>query len=488
MSRSPAVTRPRRSSIRALFAVAAIHAAVLLLAAPAGSLGAQITDRARLVTALDSAARAHVEHPMVAGISVAVVRGRDTLLMKGYGLADMEWSVPTPADASASYEIGSVTKQFTATAILQLVEQGKLDLDEDFTKYLPDYDSHGHRIPLRRLLDHTSGIRGYTEMPVFGELAMKKLPRDSLVSLVESEPLDFEPGTAQIYNNSAFFLLGLIIEKVSGESYEDYIGKHVFGPAGMTSSYYCSESKVHERKAHGYDGGPNGLVLKGYLDHTWPFAAGSLCSTAGDLVRWNQSLHGGRILTPASYTAMTTPMPLIDGTALSYGMGIGVGRRGADRRISHGGGINGYVSDLQYFPDQDLTIVVLQNSTGPQGAGALGGALAGLILGPVPPPTAVPFTGDPAAFVGEYAGPARGAHMHMIVSRVGDRLAFRGGTPEQLARPVPAGQGAGGGPTYVGNNEWAAGGTTLRFVVADGKATELRMIQGSGIYVLRRVK
>ena len=234
-------------------------------------------DRAALVAALDSAARAHAEQEMVAGVSVAVVQGADTLLMAGYGSADLEWGVPTPPDGGASYEIGSVTKQFTAAAILLLAERGDLDLDADASTYVPEFDFKGRSVPLRRLLDHTSGIKGYTEMPVFGELAMMDLPRDTLVTLVESEPFEFEPGTAAIYNNSAYFLLGLVIEAVSGQSYEDFVAENLFGPLGMEDSYYCSESAIRQDRAHGYDGTPDGLIRKRYLDHTWPYAAGSSC-------------------------------------------------------------------------------------------------------------------------------------------------------------------------------------------------------------------
>jgi len=447
-----------------------VLAAVIAVGLPVRA-GAQITDRARLVAAMDSAARAHAALPAVAGISVAVVRGQDTLLMHGYGSADLEWSVPTPADASASYEIGSVTKQFTATAILQLVEQGKLDLDADFTKYLPEFDTHGHAVPLRRLLDHTSGIKGYTEMPVFGELAMKKLPRDTLVSLVEAQPFEFEPGTAQIYNNSAFFLLGLIIGKVSGQSYEDYIAANVFAPAGMTDSYYCSESAMRTHKAHGYDARQQSLVLKGYLDHTWPFSGGSLCSTARDLVRWNAALHHGRMLKPESYTAMISPRPLLDGTPLDYGMGIGVSDRGGHRMIAHGGGINGFLSSNNFFPAEDLSIVVLQNSTG-RDPGQLANAFADMILGPVPAPKAVPFEGDLDALAGEYTGPVRGTHMHAKVRRDGDQLIVE--APREM-RPV-----------HIGNGVWFGNGTRAWFVMANGRAIELRIKQGAGIYVLRR--
>ena len=446
-------------------------------AATAADATAQIQDRTRLVAALDSAAQAHVAHAMVAGVSVAVFRGNDTLLHKGYGFADLEWSLPTPADASASYEIGSVTKQFTAAAILKLVEEGKLDLEEDFTKYLPDFDTKGHSVPLRRLLDHTSGIKGYTEMQVFGELAMKTLPRDTLVSLVEAEPFDFEPGTAQIYNNSAYFLLGLIIEKVSGEKYEDFVGKQLFEPAGMSSSYYCSSSTLRKNKAHGYDGSPQGLIHRRSLDHTWPYAAGSLCSTTADLVRWNRALHGGQILRPETYAAMTTPAPLVDGSPIRYAMGLGIEDRAGHRMISHGGGINGYLSDVRYFPDDDLVIVVLQNSTGPQGPAALSGAITNLIFGPVAAPAAAPFTGNLDALVGEYAGPSRGSHLHMTVTRDGDQLVF-----------TARGQQNGARPPHIGNGVWLNGGSRLWFVAPADRANELRLEQGAGHYVLRRVR
>ena len=450
-------------------------AAYAAIAPPAGQ--AQQTDRTRLVASLDSAARAHANHPVVAGVSVAVVRGADTLLMRGYGRVDLEWDVATPADASASYEIGSVTKQFTAAAILQLVEQGKLDLDEDFTKYLSGFNARGHVVPLRRLLDHTSGIKGYTEMPVFGELAAKKLPRDTLLTLIAAQPFEFEPGTAAIYNNSAFFILGLIIEKVSGQSYEEYIRTQLFEPLGMRSSYYCSESAIREHKAHGYDAGPGGLILKRPLDHTWPYAAGSLCSSARDLVRWNRALHGGQLLEPESYRKMITPMALVDGTPLTYAMGLGIGERAGRRVISHGGGINGYLSDVSYFPDDDLLIIVLQNSTGPRGPGALGSALADLLVGPVPAPAAVPYDGDLDVLVGEYAGPSRGMHLHMMVRRDGDQLVFATDASRPGTRPV-----------HIGAGVWADGASRMWFVVLDGRARELRLQQGGGHSVLRRIR
>lgn len=463
-------SRPMR---RLVILRAALAGLFPVLAAP---LSAQIADRAALVAALDSAARAHVADERVAGISVAVVRGTDTLLVRGYGSVDLEWDVPTPADASASYEIGSVTKQFTAAAVMQLVEQGRLDLDADFTEYVTDFDTRGHTVPLRRLLDHTSGIKGYTEMEVFSDISLKDLPRDTLVSLVEAEPFEFEPGTAQIYNNSAYFLLGLIIEKVSGQPYAEYVQEHLFDAAGMASSYYCSERAVRAGRAHGYEAGEQGLQRQGYLVHTWPYAAGSLCSTVRDLVRWNRALHGGGILSPDAYREMITPQPLRDGTTLTYAMGLAVTERNGQPAISHSGGIDGFLSDGRYYPAQDLVTIVLQNTAGPRGPGALGDAFADLVLGPEPGPVSVPFAGDLDALVGEYAGPARGIHLHMTVTRDGEDLVFTRRGQTQGARPV-----------HVGDGVWQMGGARYSFDVAGGRSFELMVAQGSGRYRLVKI-
>ncbi len=429
-------------------------------------------DRSALVTSLDSAAHAWVGQPGVAGISVAVVQGGDTLLMGGYGFVDLEWEVATPRDGSATYETGSITKQFTSAAIMQLVEQGLIDLDADFTEYL-DFDTQGRSVPVRRLLDHTSGIRSYTEMSALGELAPFKLPRDTLVRLVEDVPFDFEPGTAMIYNNSAYYFLGLIIEKISGQSYEDYLAEYIFGPVGMADSYYCSESAIRGQRAHGYDAGPDGLQRKGYLDHTWPFAAGSVCSSVGDMIAWNQALHGGRIVSRDSYRAMTTPAPLVDGTPTRYAMGLGVDAPGGRRIIAHGGGINGFVSDGRYYPDEELTIVVLQNSTGAS-VGMLGGALADLVLGPLAEPESLTYSGDLEEFAGTYSGPARGNPMTVVVS------------VEDGSLTLQPSQGPAMHPGYRGDLTWSQGALKLTFVRESGVINALRVDQGGGHYVLSR--
>ena len=445
---------------------------LLMAAAPQGA-STQIADREALIAALDSAARAHADHELVAGVSVGVVRGSDTLLLAGYGRADLEWDVATPRDARVSYEIGSVTKQFTAAAILKLAEEGKLDLEADFTDYV-EFDTRGRHIPLRRLLDHTSGIKGYTEMPVFGELMVRDLPRDTLVRLIEAEPFEFEPGTALIYNNSAYFLLGLVIERVSGQPYEAFVAERLFEPLGMRDSYYCSERAVRYRRAHGYDAAPDGLQRKAYLDHTWPYSAGSLCSTAGDLIRWNQALHGGEVLSAASYADMIEPDPLIDGTEIRYAMGLGVSDDRGRRLISHGGGINGFLSDGRYYPDEDLIVIVLQNSAGPRGPAALGGALAELVLGAAEEAVAEPYAGDLGPLGGVYAGPSRGREMRLTVSAERGRLTLTVNDGEPFE------------PEHQEGLTWRRGGARITFVERDGRIDEVRYDTGGGHYVLKR--
>jgi CubicO group peptidase (beta-lactamase class C family) len=287
-------------------------AALVVLASSVTTASAQ-PDRASLVRKLDSLAGSGVVENRAAGIVAAVVKGNDTLLLKGYGKADVEWNIAMPADAM--FEIGSITKQFTSVAILQLRDEGKLSLDDEITKWLPDFDMRGNTVTIRRLLDHTSGIKGITEMPEFGILASNsRFPRDSAYALIKRYPFEFKTGEAQIYNNSAFWLLGLVVEKASGGTYEDYVEKKLFAPLGMKRSMYCNSSENIERRAHGYQV-LNGQVRRAPTNvHTWPFSAGSICSTAADMITWLKALHGGKVLSPKSYAEMTTPSKLNDGT------------------------------------------------------------------------------------------------------------------------------------------------------------------------------
>ena len=435
--------------------------------------------RAALLARLDSLAGAPVQERRAAGISVAVVQGRDTLLLKSYGKANIELDVPLPV--AAVHEIGSVTKQFTAAALLQLRDEGKLSLDDDLTKYLPSYPTGGRKIPIRRLLDHTSGIKGLTEIPAFRELQHRGWPRDSAIALMARQPFDFATGEAMIYNNSAFVLLGHVLEKASGMTYEQYIENKIFAPLGMKRSSYCNNSEIVPGRASGYQiADANNMRRAPLNDHTWPFSAGSLCSTAGDMVAWLQALHGGKVLSEGSYKEMTSPSHLNDGTPLRYGMALSVGQdlRGA-MVIGHGGAIAGFNAYAGWYPDAKLAVVVLMNSNGPVSPEALAGELAGAIIAPVPVATQT-YTGDATDLLGRYRGPSRGREMTVEISKnaQGVLVSSVNGAPVQ---PLPWLEG------------WKFGRRGATFVTfertgSSGPATVLRFDGGGGYYILKRVQ
>ncbi|MCL4865178.1 MAG: serine hydrolase, partial [Gemmatimonadales bacterium] len=358
----------------------------------------------------------------------------DTLLLKGYGRADVELDVATPPEAV--YAIGSVTKQFTAAAILQLRDAGKLDLDVDMSHYLPEFPTQGRRISVRQLLNHTSGIKGITEIPEFVDLSRRALPRDSAIALIARQRFDFEPGEAQIYNNSAYILLGLIIEKQSGMSYAEYVENQIFAPLGMRRSRYCSNTEVVAASAHGHAFVAGELRRAAFADYRWPYAAGALCSTAADMITWLQALHGGKVLSPRSYAEMTTPATLADGTPTRYGTGVSLANdpRGA-RMISHGGTIEGFTSHASWYPDQRVAVVVLMNSTGGMSPAGLASELAAEIVPPAPLVDRR-YPGRAQDLVGTYTGPSRGRPLTVVITAGADGaiLVSPNGVPAQAAQ------------------------------------------------------
>jgi CubicO group peptidase (beta-lactamase class C family) len=443
--------------------------------APAGGDGASSSsaspERAALIARIDSIVNTPIASGKVAGASVAVVKGQDTILIKGYGKADLEFDVATPQ--GAIYEIGSVTKQFTAVGIMLLAEQGKLSLDDDITKYFPGYNSQGNRIPVRRLLDHTSGIKGYTELPEFGRIGMTDAPQDTLVGIFSRKPFDFKTGEEEIYNNSAYFLAGLLIEKLSGKSYADFVKETMFDKAGMTNSRYCSESAIVKNRAHGYDAADTmgTLIRARYLNHKWPYAAGSLCSTVRDLVKWNHALHNGQILQPASYAELIRPSTLNDGTTLRYAKGLALVPLAGRRAIWHDGGINGFISLNRWLPDDTLSVVVLWNSTG-DGLD-VGEPIIEAVLGK-PADDTKPIEGDINEFSGTWKGVGRGRPTEAVLTVEGAVLTLKAGPgkPDTLH--------------YVGNDTFRHGGTLISFDRVGGKPARLRMDAGYGYYILKK--
>ncbi len=455
-------------------------------ASPVGEYGAEGVgygnpDHAAHVAMIDEIMIAPVREGRIAGGSVAVVHRGEPVATRGYGWANLELRVPTPENAI--YETGSVTKQFTSAGLLQMQEQGLVDLDADMSAYLPDFPTQGNRITVRELLDHTSGIRGYTEMEEARPYFVRRVARDSLLALVAAHPFDFPTGEAEIYNNSAFYLAGMILEDVSGMSYEDYVEERIFAPLGMDQSHYCSETEIHEGKVTGYDTGDDGLEHKGFIVHNIPFAAGSLCASAGDLATWLGALHGGEVLTDESYAQLIEPGDLNDGTKLRYALGIAVSDILGHRAIHHGGGINGFLTESLYLPDEELAIAVLVNTAGPVGPSGLARQIIEAMIGDATPEP-LAFEGDLAYFEGTYGGPARGGQAAVRIAADGDVLTAT--TVMQGDQEIPEERQQATNLDFRGGMTFTMGSAVLTFEGEGDAASVLRYDVGSGYTRMQR--
>ncbi len=333
--------------------------ATVTMALSAECLAAQAPRLARLAARIDSGARALIASKATPSVAVAISRGGRTVYSKAFGKADLEQNVA--AAPTTVYRIGSITKQFTAAAILSLVEDGRISLDDQLSKFFPDWPAAGRGVTVKQLLNHTSGIRDYTVIPRWPRLMALPLPRDSMLALFRDEPMDFAPGTDWRYDNSGYYLLGVIIERVTGEDYAAYLGRRLLRPLGLKATQYCTNSSLIPSRAPGYNVVAGGFTNAAPINVDQAFAAGALCSTADDLLAWTRGLQGGRVITPASYRLMTTPIPLPNGKDQQYGFGLGVGRLAGHRVISHNGGINGFNAQMANYPDDSLIVAVLVN-------------------------------------------------------------------------------------------------------------------------------
>ncbi len=318
------------------------------------------------------------EHPSP-GASVAVELDGALVFAGGFGSADLENDVPATADTV--YRIGSVTKQFTAAATLLLVEEGALDLDSDLREHFPDYDTAGFRIPVERLLNHTSGIKGYTEMEEFWAQARLDLGHEAMLDLFGSVPFEFEPGDRYQYNNSGYYLLGVLIERLSGESYTDFLRRRFFEPLGLENTHYLDNEPIVPGRAEGYElASEGGFRNDDPLSMRLPYAAGSLGSSVLDLLRWQRALVGGEAVSASGYERMTAPGVLVSGEEVPYGYGLGLAEEHGFAKLAHGGGINGFRAQLAWYPAPRLGIAVLMNS-GSGRPGLLENRIARHVLG-----------------------------------------------------------------------------------------------------------
>jgi CubicO group peptidase (beta-lactamase class C family) len=299
--------------------------------------------------------------PGETGCAALVAVKGEIIYKKAFGMADLELNVPMQPDMI--FRVGSITKQFTAIAILQLMEQGKLSLQDDITKFIPDYPTQAYNITIEHLLTHTSGIKSYTNVPEFQNYIKEDLKPAEAIDKFKNLPMDFAPGTKWLYNNSGFFLLGYIIEKASGKTYAEYIEENLFKPAGMTSSLYGTDKKIVKNRAGGYQPDGDKTVNADYLSMLLPYSAGSIMSTVEDLYRWNRALISYKLVKKETLEKAFTEYKLSDGKGTSYGYGWFLRQLQGSPTIEHGGAINGFLCNAIYLPAEDIFVAVFSNST-----------------------------------------------------------------------------------------------------------------------------
>ena len=339
---------PRSSSMKALIPKARIFVTICLL----HSAVARGTDPAQVA---DDYLRQESNAGRFTG-SVLIARSNQIVLIKGYGFANRELNVPnTPA---TRFRLGSITKQFTALCILHLQDQGKLNIDDPVSRFVPDCPTNWSGITIRHLLSHTSGISNFTGFPDYRATMMLKSPVEKTIQRFESTPLEFKPGERFAYSNSGYILLGYILERVAGTNYEQYVTDTIFKPLGMEQSGYDHFETILPERAAGYSRSGSNWINAPYIDMSIPHAAGALYSSAEDFFRWYQCWRERKILSAASWKAMTTP-----GQG-NYGFGIFVSEHfaGTPRKVlEHGGGINGFATSMKWFPDTDVFVAVFAN-------------------------------------------------------------------------------------------------------------------------------
>jgi CubicO group peptidase (beta-lactamase class C family) len=304
---------------------------------------------------MDQVVQSYVQNQQFMG-SVLVARDGTTVFNKGYGFANLEWKIPN--SPTTKFRLGSITKQFTAACILLLEERGKLKVEDPVKKYMPDAPAAWDKVTIFNLLTHTSGIPSFTEFPDYGPTEALATTPEKLVDRFRDKPLEFQPGEKWKYSNSGYVLLGYLLEKISHQSYSQFLQENIITPLGMKDSGYDSNSTIIPNRASGYSPSKEGVENAGYVNMTIPFSAGALYSTTEDLLRWEEGLMGGQVLTPASLKKMTTPFKN------DYAFGLGVSTVNGHKVIAHGGGIEGFNTELAYYPDDKLTVVVLANLNG----------------------------------------------------------------------------------------------------------------------------
>ncbi|MEJ5994664.1 serine hydrolase domain-containing protein [Pedobacter sp. Du54] len=287
-----------------------------------------------------------------------IAKGGKPIYQKAFGKANLELGVNL--NPNSVFQLGSMTKQFTAVAILKLEEEGKLSLKDPIIKYIPDFPS-GEKITLHHLLTHTSGIKDFTKMKSISQIAEKDLSPLELIDFFKNEPIDFNPGEKFEYNNSGYVILGQIIELTSGETYENYIKKNIFEKLKMTNSRYANDREIIVNRAYGYQKKESGYVNKTKISFTIPFSSGSLMSTTEDMLKWQNALNQNLLLREKTIKKAFTKYQLNNGEEFTYGYGWHLKEIDGIAVREHGGSIFGFKTMAVYIPGKDIYVVGFSN-------------------------------------------------------------------------------------------------------------------------------
>jgi D-alanyl-D-alanine carboxypeptidase len=331
---------------------------LMLLARSLALLGCLLACAAQ-ADEIDQYAQNQLHRQHLPGFALVVIRDGRVVKMQGYGFADVERQVPVTADTV--FEIGSITKQFTAMAVMLLVEDGKLSLDDSAGKYLPELPKAWKPVTIRQLLTHTSGVPDFEEVLGYGAYRNVWQP-DKVIATVARMPMDFKPGTKWKYSNTGYFVLTLILEKVSGETYLQLLKQRIFGPLGMEHTRSSEPTEIIPGRAAGYEYTKGHLENRDPLQPTIGSGAGMLVSTAKDLVKWNAALDAQSLLKAGSYARIWTDQPLADGSPSGYGFGWFLAPMRGHRTQNHSGGTAGFACNILRLPDDHLTVIALTNS------------------------------------------------------------------------------------------------------------------------------
>lgn len=388
---------------------------------------------------VDSLIKPLIDNAKLKGCVIGIAHKGKVIFIKSYGYSDL--SNQTSLKVDAVFPIASVTKTFTAVAIMQLVAKKRIDLDESVSKYI-DFNSHGNTITVRQLLNHTSGLKDYTETDILKTIGKANFSTIALKNQLEKLPFDFLPGEQMDYTNSGYFLLALMIEKISGLSYQAYLKEFIFQPLEMVNSANCY-SITSDKVTEGFNLSKSNLYdATGPIDYRMAIGAGSICSSVKDLLQWQIAFHyQKKILSHKMYDQMINRTRIAVGGATNYGLGLEIDQYSGNLFISHNGVIEGHLSDTKYFPSKDLSIVVLSNTLGPVKPSGLSNLISSYFI--PPKDITMPFTGNIKDFAGLYKGNVMGNEISLLISEKNENMTIESRGVESILK-------------YTGNNTWIA--------------------------------